>query len=220
MATMGDVSDDGPWIPLEAVASGQGPTGADRLYAVPTDDDFDAFYLREWHSVVGLAVVLTGDRAAAEDLTQEAFTTAYRDWSRIGAYDRPGAFVRRVVANAATSRGRRLVRETRAIHRLGGRRDDMVLPPEVDETWAVVRRLPRRQAQVVALTYLTGLTLAEAAEVMEVGVETAKTHLTRARRSLSRTLAMAAEPTPAPPPPPPTSDSSVPVFDVPPEEPR
>lgn len=217
MATMGDLSDDGPWIPLEAFAPEGGPQGIDRLYAVPTDDDFDAFYLREWHSVVGLAIVLTGDRAAAEDLTQEAFAAAYRDWSRVGTYDRPGAFVRRVVANGATSRGRRLVRESRALRSLAGRRDDTVLPPEVDETWAVVRRLPRRQAQVVALTYLSGLTLAEAAEVMEVGVETAKTHLARARRSLSRTLAMAADPTPTPPPPP--TDASLPTFDALPEEP-
>jgi RNA polymerase sigma-70 factor (ECF subfamily) len=206
MATMGEMSDDGPWIPLEVLAAA--PAGAvpvdgiDHLYALPTESDFEALYLRDWHSVLGLAVALTGDRAAAEDLTQEAFAVAYRDWNRIGAYDRPGAFVRRVVANGATSRGRRLVRENRALARLAGRRTEAVLPPEADETWALVRRLPRRQAQVVALTYLSGLTLAEAAEVMEVGVETAKTHLSRARASLARTLAVAAEPTPTPPTPP------------------
>jgi RNA polymerase sigma-70 factor, ECF subfamily len=201
MATMGDMSDDGPWFPLEAVHPGGSSTGVEHIYALPTDADFDAFYLREWHSIVGLAVVLTGDRSAAEDLTQDAFAAAYRDWNRIGTYDRPGAFVRRVVANAATSRGRRLTRESRALSRIARRRDVVALPPEIDETWALVRRLPRRQAQVVALTYLSGLTLAEAAEVMEVGVETAKTHLARARRSLSQSLAMADEPTPSPPPP-------------------
>jgi RNA polymerase sigma-70 factor, ECF subfamily len=201
MATMGDMSDDGPWIPLEALYPGGSTTGLERIYALPTDADFDAFYLREWHSIVGLAAVLTGDRSTAEDLTQDAFAAAYRDWNRIGTYDRPGAFVRRVVANAATSRGRRLTRESRALSRIARRRDVVALPPDIDETWATVRRLPRRQAQVVALTYLSGLTLAEAAEVMEVGVETAKTHLARARRSLSQSLAMAAEPTPLPPAP-------------------
>ncbi len=203
MANLGGMSDDGGWTPLEAAVTAVPATQIAHIYAIPTDADFEAFYLREWHPVVGLAIVLTGDRAAAEDLAQDAFAAAYRDWNRIGTYDRPGAFVRRVVANAATSRGRRLVRETRALTRLSARRDGVSLPPEVDETWALVRRLPRRQAQVVALTSMSGLTLAEAAEVMEVGFETAKTHLARARRSLARTLSLADEPTPTPPPPPP-----------------
>jgi RNA polymerase sigma-70 factor (ECF subfamily) len=202
MANLGGMSDDGGWTPLEAAAAAAPVTPGEHLYAVPSEADFEAFYLREWHLVMGLAVALTGDRTAAEDLTQEAFAAAYRGWSRIGAYDRPGAFVRRVVANGATSRGRRLTRENRALSRLAGRRQEDSLPPEVDETWVVVRRLPRRQAQVVALTYLSGLTLAEAAEVMEIGVETAKTHLSRARASLARSLSVAADPTTQPPPPP------------------
>lgn len=41
-------------------------------------ESFDSFYQRELTPVVGLAYVLSGSRAAAEDLAQEGFFAAYR----------------------------------------------------------------------------------------------------------------------------------------------
>jgi RNA polymerase sigma-70 factor, ECF subfamily len=159
-----------------------------RIVSDDADRDFERLYLDEWRSVLGLAVVLTGDRQAGEDLAQEAFTAAYRDWFRISQYDRPGAFVRRVVANKAVSRRRRLGTEQRLIAALRGRRHETGLPPDLDETWAIIRRLPARQAQVVALKYLEDLTLDEVAELLRISPDTAKTHLSRARSTLARQL--------------------------------
>ena len=169
------------WPPPEPVVE---------LYAAPTGADFGDFYDTQWRPVMGMALALTGDRAAAEDLNQDAFATAYREWHRVGSYDKPGAFVRRIVANNAVSRGRRLMRENRALVRLAGRRRDIGLPTEIDDTWALVRRLPARQAQVLALTYLGDLPLAEVAEALGIGTETAKTHLSRARAALARELSL------------------------------
>ena len=157
-----------------------------RIVSQTTDAEFRRFYHTEWHSVLGLAVVLCGDRNDAEDLAQEGFAAAYRDWHRIGLYDRPGAFVRRVVANKAVSRTRRILREGRALKRLAGRGREPGLPPELDESWALVRRLPARQAQVVALMYLEDRSLSEVALMLGISTETAKTHLSRARRALAR----------------------------------
>ena len=58
-------------------------------------ETFDAFFRREYRPVLGLAIALTKDRWAAEDLTQEAFTEAQRRWSYVATLDRPGAWVRR-----------------------------------------------------------------------------------------------------------------------------
>ena len=72
---------------------------------------FEDFYRREYTPVVGLAYALSGSRSGAEDLAQEAFLAAHRNWERIAGYEQPGAWVRRVVANLsrlgvpATSRG-------------------------------------------------------------------------------------------------------------------
>jgi RNA polymerase sigma factor (sigma-70 family) len=54
--------------------------------------------------------------------------------------------------------------------------------------WTALRRLPRRQAEVVVLTYFAGLSNAEAAMVMGCSVETARTHLGRARVRLAEWL--------------------------------
>jgi RNA polymerase sigma-70 factor (ECF subfamily) len=67
--------------------------------------------------VVELAYALSGNRAGAEDIAQEALLRAHRDWHRVGSYQHPGAWVRRVAANLATSAlGRRLI-EARALAR-------------------------------------------------------------------------------------------------------
>jgi DNA-directed RNA polymerase specialized sigma24 family protein len=50
--------------------------------------------------------------------------------------------------------------------------------------WRAVCELPRRQAQVLALVAVADLTLAEAANTIGIGTETAKTHLARARSTL------------------------------------
>jgi YVTN family beta-propeller protein len=59
---------------------------------------FEAFYLREYHAVVRLAYALSGSRLAAEDIAQEAFLQAFRDWERIR---HPSAWVRKVVVRRA-----------------------------------------------------------------------------------------------------------------------
>src|SRR4051794_32907715 len=70
--------------------------------------DFDRFCAQEYAAVAGLAFVLTGSWTTAEDLTQDAFFAAFRKWDQLQRYDKPGAWVRRVVANRAVSWRRRL----------------------------------------------------------------------------------------------------------------
>ena len=123
---------------------------------VGADRDFETFFGEEYRAVVGLAFVLCGRLDGSEDLAQEAFAAAYRDWSRIGSYDDPGAWVRRVVANRAVSLRRRRSSEANVLTRLFARRP--LTEPEVTfedpALWKAIRSLPRRQAQVIALVYL------------------------------------------------------------------
>ena len=65
----------------------------------PTSESFEAFYLREYPQVVGLLNGLLGSRLVAEELAQETFLVAYRDWDRIRGLDNPRAWVRKVAIN-------------------------------------------------------------------------------------------------------------------------
>ena len=82
-------------------------------------EPFDDFFRRDYRSVLGLAISLTGDRWAAEDLTQEGFVAAEQQWERVARLERPGAWVRRVVANKAVSWYRHNGAESRALRRMG-----------------------------------------------------------------------------------------------------
>lgn len=161
-----------------------------RRWSESETDRFTAFYARNLRDVTGLAYTLTGSWAAAEDIAQEAFVRAYRDWRRVGAFARPDSWVRTVAANLATSRGRRLAAEAKALARLRRRRppDEEPLPDDADAFWAAVRRLPRRQAQAVALRYHSDLTVAEVADAMRCAEGTVKAHLHAARRTLAGVL--------------------------------
>jgi RNA polymerase sigma-70 factor (ECF subfamily) len=153
-------------------------------------EPFDDFYEREYLAVVGLAYALSGSRWGAEDLAQEAFLAAHRDWERVGAYEQPGAWVRRVVANLSVSAFRRRVAEAKALARLpfGQSASLPDLAAADPEFWAAIRALPRRQAQVVALYYLEDRSIAEVAEILDVTLGTVKRHLHNGRQALARRL--------------------------------
>jgi RNA polymerase sigma factor (sigma-70 family) len=176
---------------MNAMSSSEMPIGTREPAATGTAfrESFEGFYQRESKAVVGLAFVLSGSRAGAEDLAQEGFLAAYRHWDRISSYDDPGAWVRRVVANRAISGFRRAGVEARAMIRMQVRQIPFPdLPAETEELWHEVRRLPTRQAQVIALRYLDRKSIADIASILECSENTVKTHLGRAKRELARRL--------------------------------
>jgi RNA polymerase sigma-70 factor, ECF subfamily len=151
---------------------------------------FDAFYRAESGGVLAVVAALTGNRAVAEELTQEAFATAHRKWSKISRYDQPGVWVRRVAINRAISSIRTRQAESRALDRMRN------LPAQAptatlhvdDELWRAIRSLPAKQAQAVVLTYVEDLPPARVAEILGCREGTVKSHLNRARRTLAQRL--------------------------------
>jgi RNA polymerase sigma-70 factor (ECF subfamily) len=174
-------------------ARGRGSAGGPPAgVAARRPERFEAVYLRDFGSVFALAYALSGSRWAAEDIAQDAFVVAHRQWSRVGAYDDPGAWVRRVAANLAVSAVRRRMAEARALVRLGGRREPSyaAMPGEDGDFWRAVRRLPRRQAQVVALIALGDMATAEVASTLGCSQRTVQVHLQKARATLAGRLGL------------------------------
>jgi RNA polymerase sigma-70 factor (ECF subfamily) len=158
--------------------------------AVESSETFEEFYAREYPAVVGLAFALSGSRAGSEDLAQEAFLAAHRDWDRVGTFERPDVWVRRVVSNKSMSMFRRRYAEARAMARFAMRTAATLpeLTAEDAEFWTAVRSLPRRQAQVIALRYLEDRTVAEIAEILGTAEGTVKKHLHDGRQAVVRKL--------------------------------
>jgi RNA polymerase sigma-70 factor (ECF subfamily) len=153
-------------------------------------ESFETFYRREFGGIVAIVRALVRDGAAAEDLAQDTFIAANRHWPKVSGYDEPRAWVRRVAINKATSYLRWRGADWRATSRVGRQMETTIpeMSPAGDEVWREVRRLPRRQAQAVVLHYVGQLTMVEIAEVMKCSTGAVKSHLSRARSTLSNTL--------------------------------
>ncbi|MCU1388691.1 MAG: putative polymerase subfamily sigma factor [Ilumatobacteraceae bacterium] len=152
-------------------------------------DLFGAFYEDRYRAAVRLAIALTGSVAVAEDLVQDVMSDAHRHWARIAEYDNPAAWLRRAIVNRSVSRHRRLAVAARGLLRLGHQTRLTVDLAERDwELWDRVRELPARQAQLIGLVYVEGLTIESAADTLGISVPTAKSHIARGKDRLRHEL--------------------------------
>lgn len=151
---------------------------------------FERVYAAEHRGLLTLAHTLTGNRSVAEEIVQEAFLRLHQRWATISAYDRPGAWTRRVVLHLATSGTRRALAEAKAMARLGRQRrpPEPGLSDEATEFFAALRGLARRQSQVLGLYYAEDLSVAEIAGILRCAEGTVRAHLHQGRRALAARL--------------------------------
>jgi RNA polymerase sigma-70 factor (ECF subfamily) len=143
--------------------------------------EFEELYRREHATVFRTVLALCGDRAAAEDATQEAFARALERWRRLR--DRP--WVAGWIAVTAMNAARRAMRRGRVTQRLDRHAPD---PDVAIDLWRALRSLPARQQEAAVLRYVADLPVGEVAAVMGCAEGTAKAHLARARQTLKQQL--------------------------------
>jgi RNA polymerase sigma-70 factor (sigma-E family) len=148
--------------------------------------------LYEQHAdeALGLAYLLTGDRALAEDVMQEAFVRVARRLVQLRDPAAFGGYLRRAVVNVANSHFRRKAIERRY---LAGQvaRDELAGPDPGDRmsVRAALLRLPVRQRTALVLRYYEDLPEREIAALMGCRTGAVKQLVFRAMQTLRRTLA-------------------------------
>lgn len=145
-------------------------------------------YLRHAPAAIGLGFLLTGDRALAEDLVQEAFVRLAGRFQHLRNRDAFEAYLRRTVVNLFTSHLRRK-RVERAYLEREGRLPGVPAadPSDVgvrEELWAAVHRLPERQRAAVVLRYYEDLSERDVAEVLRCSVPAVKSLVARGMETL------------------------------------
>ncbi len=146
------------------------------------DPGFHDLYEREFAAVFRAALLLCGDRAAAEDATQEAFARALVRWRRLDGQPWAAGWVMTTAMNLA----RRAMR--RQPVGAGGPSPSAVDQDAQLDVRSALRKLPARQQEAVALHYLLDLSVEETAAAMNVTQGTVKAHLSRARQALGDAL--------------------------------
>jgi RNA polymerase sigma-70 factor (sigma-E family) len=139
-------------------------------------------YVQHGDGAIRLAYLLTGDRALAEDLVQDAFVKLAGRLVHLrdpGAFD---AYLRRTVVNLANSHYRRkrlerayLRQEQGAARSAEGPFD----PGARDELWGALRRLSERQRAAIVLRYYEDLTEQQVADILNCRPGTVKSLVSR-----------------------------------------
>ena len=122
-----------------------------------SDLSFEEFVDTGSERLLRVAVLLTGDRGAAEDLLQDVLERLYVNWPRI---DDPHAYARTAMTRKVTDRWRALGRRPREVawqpwhDRVGHvAHDPTTASVERAGIVAHLRRLPPRQRAVIVLRY-------------------------------------------------------------------
>jgi RNA polymerase sigma-70 factor (sigma-E family) len=162
-----------------------------------------ALYTEHALGLVRLAVVIMGDRPAAEDIVQDAFLGLYRRWDQLPDTTMPLPYLRVSVLNGCRTALRRRSRLTLwpgagtedgpdEISALGTPAESaeasVLLSEEQHAVAAALRMLPQRQREAVVLRYYLDLTEEETAQVMGVARGTVKSATHRALAAVGRIL--------------------------------
>lgn len=157
-------------------------------------DPFRTFVETHQHSLYTLAVRLTGDHAAADDLVQETFVKAWRAMEGGTVPEIPAAWLRRIATHQFlnTRRGSLATRIVRwadeALHRLPD-----PTPPPPDATFPAafdraMNALTERERAVFVLRHLEDQSTREAADTLGIAEGTVKALLSRAVAKLQTAL--------------------------------
>ncbi|WP_117212295.1 sigma-70 family RNA polymerase sigma factor [Allorhizocola rhizosphaerae] len=152
-------------------------------------NEFDEFYRTTSRRLLGYAYAVTKDWAQAQDLVQEAYLRAWRDWDKLSRYEDPEAWLRLVVVRLATDVWRRLARRRAAYERTAASQVDTAPPSEEKLLVAqALAALPKQQRQAITLHYLFDQPVARIAEDLRVAEGTVKSWLSRGRLALADLL--------------------------------
>jgi RNA polymerase sigma-70 factor (sigma-E family) len=153
---------------------------------------FDELYQEQWWPMLRLATGLVDQRAAAEDVVQDAFEQLHRRWSALRKPSSALDYARSAVLNGCRSVHRR---------RLVARRHEPQIAAsawrDTDTAAAIAQRtelidafraLPRRQREVLALRYYLDMSVADVATTLHISPSAVRSTASRGLDALARIL--------------------------------
>ncbi len=138
------------------------------------------------------AKVICFDTQNAEDVLQEALTDVYKRWSKIREHENPEAYLMRVMVSKHADMRRKWLRKQQEletswdlaenIRDIADQTDDVTQRLLVQ---AALKSLSAIQRAVLVLIYEHGMVLREVADVLQIPMGTAASHLARGKAAVA-----------------------------------
>jgi RNA polymerase sigma-70 factor, ECF subfamily len=146
---------------------------------------FETFYQAEARTLFRRLWLVTGNRAEAEELMQDAFLKVWERWDRVSAMEDPVGYLYRTAMNLFRKRYRRAALAVRRTVGLAPSIDDFSDADDRQVVHEVLATLPPRQRAALVLTEMLGFSSKEAGDALGVTDATVRS-LTRHGRDAFR----------------------------------
>jgi RNA polymerase sigma-70 factor (sigma-E family) len=141
--------------------------------------------------LIRLAVVMLGDRQAAEDVVQDAFAGLYRRWHTLSDTGKALSYVRASVLNGARTVLRQRARRSGVVTdgvAVASAEYEVLIGEEHREVLRAIRALPHRQREALVLRFYLELDEEDIARSMGISRGTVKSTTSRAIAALRKSL--------------------------------
>jgi len=142
---------------------------------------FDAFYEAESHKLFRRLWLISGNRAEAEEITQDAFLRLLERWDRIDQLEDPSAYLYRTAMNVFRRRYRRSLLAIRKTFSPDEAHDEFAAADARDAVQRALGMLSPRQRAALVLTELEGMSSREAGAMLGIKASTVRALTTQAR---------------------------------------
>jgi RNA polymerase sigma-70 factor (sigma-E family) len=183
-------------VPLPATAGSHGEGADEAMTAGTTVDHLTETYRTHYRSLLGLAALLLDDTASCEDVVQEAFIRVHSARRRVRDPQKTLAYLRQTVVNLSRSTLRRRILSmkllTKPMPDMASAEEGAYDRLERDELKKALRKLQRRQREVLVLRYFADMTEAQVADVLGLSLGSVKAYGSRGIAALRVAMEAAA----------------------------
>lgn len=149
--------------------------------------EFGQFWKQTCGKVRAYMFCASHSASDADDLAQECYLRAFRNWDRFDGRGSRQAWLFAIARNTQTDWFRKRGRDARVLERGAAQRASEASPPELDDAealWQAVGRLTAEHREIVHLRFAADLSYDEIARTLNVPVGTVRSRLHRALKAI------------------------------------
>jgi RNA polymerase sigma-70 factor (ECF subfamily) len=155
--------------------------------AMDAPETFESFFEDELERLLRALSVITGSRAEAEDIAQDAFIRVFERWDQVRTMENPSGYLYRTAMNRFRNQYRRATQVLRRTVGLAPASDVFEAVDDRDLAVQSLGRLPSRQRAALVLTEGLGFSGEETGAILGVKASTVWALTHQARETLKGT---------------------------------